>query len=154
MVLYVFGYRDEERQQLSDYTCTALQLANFWQDVARDYRMGRIYIPLEDMERFAYSEEELDQGIENGNFRRLMEFEVDRAEELFRLGLPLIKTVKGTLKLDLALFSLGGLEVLRKIRKQGYNVLDHRPAISRGRKAWLFLSTWFRMRLGLEPVFP
>ena len=154
MVLYVFGYRDEERQQLSDYTCTALQLANFWQDVARDYRMGRIYIPLEDMERFAYDEEELGQGIENGNFRRLMEFEVDRAEELFRLGLPLIKTVKGTLKLDLALFSLGGLEVLRKIRKQGYDVLGHRPVISRGRKAWLFLSTWSRMRLGLEPAFP
>jgi squalene synthase HpnC len=154
MVLYVFGYRDEERQQLSDYTCTALQLANFWQDVARDYRMGRIYIPLEDMERFAYSEEELDQGIENGNFRRLMEFEVDRAEELFRLGLPLIKTVNGTLKLDLALFSLGGMEVLKKIRKQEYNVLAHRPAISRGRKTWLFLSTWLRMRLGLEPAFP
>ena len=59
LVLYVCGYRDGERQRLSDYTCTALQLANFWQDVSRDYAKGRIYIPLEDMETFGYSENEL-----------------------------------------------------------------------------------------------
>ena len=154
MVLYVFGYRDEERQRLSDYTCTALQLANFWQDVARDYRMDRIYIPIEDMKRFGYNEEELAQGIENESFRRLMEFEVDRAEKLFRQGMPLVNLVDRAFKLDLALFSLGGMEVLRKIRRQDYNALGHRPALSRGRKAWLFLSIWLRMKLGLRLPAP
>ena len=79
--MYVFGHRDIERQHLSDYTCTALQLANFWQDVARDYAMGRIYIPLEDMERFGYSEDELSRGVADDAFRRMMAFEVDRTRD-------------------------------------------------------------------------
>ena len=72
LVLYVFGYRDAERQRLSDFTCTALQLANFWQDVSRDYGMGRIYLPLEDMERFGYTEDELARGVFTDGFRDLM----------------------------------------------------------------------------------
>ena len=150
MVLYLFGYRDAERQRLSDYTCTALQLANFWQDVARDYEKGRVYIPQEDMERFGYTEEELARGVVNAGFRQLMEFQVDRAHELFRRGMPLIDMASGAVKLDVALFSLGGLEVLNSIRRQGYDVLSGRPALSRGRKAWLLVSTWLRMRLGLR----
>lgn len=149
MVLYVFGYRDDRRQRLSDATCTALQLANFWQDVARDYRMGRVYIPQEDMHRFGYSEDELRNGIVNDSFRQLMAFQVSRAGDLFRQGYPLVDMVTGILRLDLALFTLGGVQVLKKIEQQGYDVLSHRPTLSRGRKAWLFLSTWIRMRLGL-----
>jgi len=149
LVLYLFDYRDAERQRLSDYTCTALQLANFWQDVARDYRKGRVYIPQEDMERFGYTEEELGRGVVNASFRRLMAFQVDRAQELFRRGMPLIDMVRGVVKLDVALFSAGGLEVLNSIRRQEYDVLSRRPALSRGRKAWLLVSTWLRMRLGL-----
>jgi squalene synthase HpnC len=148
LFLYLFGYRDEERQKLSDFTCTALQLANFWQDVARDYAKGRIYIPQEDMARFGYTEEALARGVCNDSYRRLMAFQVDRAEELFRQGLPLVRTLKGVVKLDVALFSLGGLEVLRAIRGQQYDVLSRRPHLSRGRKAWLFLSTWAKMKLG------
>ena len=83
LVLYVCGYRDPERQRLSDLTCTALQLANFWQDVARDHAMGRIYIPQEDMERFGYSERELARGEVTDAFRELMAFEVQRTRELF-----------------------------------------------------------------------
>lgn len=149
MVLYVFGYRDDRRQRLSDATCTALQLANFWQDVARDYRMGRVYIPQEDMHRFGYSEDELRNGIVNDSFRQLMAFQVSRAGDLFRQGYPLVDMVSGILRLDLALFTLGGVQVLKKIEQQDYDVLSHRPTLSRGRKAWLFLSTWIRMRLGL-----
>ena len=74
LFLYLFGYRDEERQLLADATCTALQLTNFWQDVERDYRKGRIYIPLEDMERFGYSEAELSRGVFNPSFQQLMGF--------------------------------------------------------------------------------
>ena len=105
LVLYVFGYSDEERQSLSDYTCTALQLANFCRTWPRDYAMGRIYVPLEDMERFGYSEGQLSRGEFTSEFRDLMAFEVDRARELFQRGLRLVDTLDGRFKLDVALFT-------------------------------------------------
>ena len=147
LVLYVCGYRDTERQRFSDFTCTALQLANFWQDVHRDFAMGRIYIPLEDMERFAYSEDDLARGLVNESFRELMAFEVDRARELFRSGLKLVDTLKGRVKLDVALFSLGGMKVLDAIERQGYDVLSGRPTVSKATKIGLMLRT--TLRLGL-----
>ena len=148
LVLYVFGYRDAERQSLSDNTCTALQLANFWQDVARDYAMGRIYIPQEDMERFGYSEEMLSDGMFNREFRDLLAFEVERARDLFRRGLKLVNTLEGRLKLDVALFSLGGMRVLDAIEKQDYNVLGMRPRISKPAKLRLMLTTALRLKMG------
>ena len=147
LVLYVCGYRDQERQRLSDYTCTALQLANFWQDVSRDFAMGRIYIPLEDMARFGYSEEELAHGTVTEGFRSLMAFEVERARDLFRKGLKLVDTLEGRLKLDIALFSLGGMKVLDAIERQNYDVLNRRPKVSRATKVRLMLSTMLKLRL-------
>lgn len=137
MVLYLFGYRDSQRQRLADATCTALQLTNFWQDVAEDLQKGRIYIPLEDMERFGYSQGELQEKRFTDNFRRLMAFEVPRTRELFSQGLALIPLVRGRLRLDLRLFSLGGLAVLDAIERMDYDVLRRRPRLSRARKAWL-----------------
>lgn len=137
MVLYVFGYRDEERQRLSDATCTALQLANFWQDVLRDLEMGRVYIPLEDIERFGYSEADLLARRTTPEFRRLMSFEVARAREHFREGLPLIEMVSGRLRVDLRLFSLGGLAVLDEIERANYDVLSRRPRVSKARRLLL-----------------
>lgn len=139
LVLYLFGYRDEERQQLSDATCTALQLTNFWQDVRRDLGKGRIYIPLEEMERFHYSEDDLLAGRFDGRLRDLMAFQVRRTRELFRSGLALIPRVRGRLRLDLRLFSLGGLAVLDAIEDNGYDVLNRRPKLSRARKSLLAL---------------
>ena len=147
LVLYVCGYRDEERQRLSDFTCTALQLANFWQDVARDYAMGRIYIPREDMDRFGYTEEELAQGVITDGFRRLIAFEVDRARDLFHRGLPLVNRVEGALKLDIALFSKGGLSVLDSIDGQGCDVLSRRPVVGSARKLRLLVSTLLKLKL-------
>ncbi len=92
LVLYVCGYRDAERQQLSDYTCTALQLANFWQDVSVDWGKGRVYLPLEDMRRFGVSEREIAERRPTPEFLRLMSFEVERAREWFERGLPLAGT--------------------------------------------------------------
>ena len=149
LFLYLFGYRDEERQRLSDATCTALQLTNFWQDVARDYRKGRIYLPLEDLERFGYTEEELARGEYTAVFQQLMSFEAERAMELFREGIPLVATLNGVARLDVALFTRGGMAVLEAIRKQRYDVLTSRPSLSRSRKAGLFLSTWLSWKLGL-----
>ena len=147
LVLYVGGYRDQERQELSDYTCTALQLANFWQDVSRDYAMGRIYIPMEDLARFGCSEEQLARGVSTDAFRELMRFEVGRARELFRRGLELVDTLDGHLKLDVALFSLGGLKVLDAIERQDYDVLRRRPKVSKAVKIRLMLGTMLKLRI-------
>lgn len=151
MVLHLLGDRREESHRLSDATCTALQLANFWQDVRRDYAIGRIYLPLEDMERFGYSEAELAAGVVNANFRALMGFEVDRAEALFKEGYALVERLPGRFKLDVALFTKGGLSVLAAIRRQGYDVLTERPVVSGRRKAWLVASTAARMALRRAP---
>ncbi|MFN3973754.1 MAG: squalene synthase HpnC [Dehalococcoidia bacterium] len=148
LFLYLFGYRDRERQRLADATCTALQLTNFWQDVQRDWQKGRIYIPQEDMALFAYSEEELGRGIVNDAFRRLMAFEVERARALFRQGLPLVDKVEGIVRLDIKLFTLGGMAVLDSIERQGYDTLTRRPTLSKARKMWLLAKTFLAMKLG------
>ena len=134
LVLNLCGYRDAERQQLSDFTCTALQLANFWQDVSVDYAKGRIYLPLEDLRRFGVTEEDIAQNRNTPAFREMMKFEVERAHDWFRRGLPLIGKVNSELAIDLDLFSRGGQEILNAIAKQDYAVLGHRPAISKSRK--------------------
>jgi squalene synthase HpnC len=134
LVLYLCGYRDAERQALSDYTCTALQLANFWQDVSDDFSKGRIYIPQEDMQNFGVSESDISGQRNTAAFCDLMAFEVERARNLFERGIPLIKQVDRALAIDLDLFSRGGLEILDAIERQGYNVLGHRPSIPKSRK--------------------
>jgi squalene synthase HpnC len=137
LVLYLCGYTDPERQQLSDYTCTALQLANFWQDVFVDYGKGRIYLPLEDLRRFSVTGDDIAQRRATPQFIALMQFEVKRAHEWFERGLPLIKKVDRELALDLDLFSRGGQEILRAIERQGFDVLRSRPVISKARKLML-----------------
>jgi squalene synthase HpnC len=134
LVLYLCGYRDAERQGLSDFTCTALQLANFWQDVSVDYGKGRIYLPLEDLRSFGVSESDLAASRNTPAFCEMMRFEVERAREWFDRGLPLPGKVDKELAIDLELFSRGGQEILHAIEKQGYAVLGRRPAISKSRK--------------------
>lgn len=134
LVLYLCGYRDAERQQLSDFTCTALQLANFWQDVSVDYAKGRIYLPLEDLRSFNVTENEIARKHNTPSFCAMMRFEVERAREWFRRGLPLIASVDRELAIDLDLFSRGGLEILHAVERQGFAVLGRRPAISKPRK--------------------
>jgi squalene synthase HpnC len=137
LVLYVCGYRDTERQQLADYTCTALQLANFWQDVSVDWQKGRVYLPLEDMRRFGVGEREIAERRPTPEFLQLVKFEVERAREWFQRGLPLIERVDRELATDIELFSRGGQEILSAIERQGYDVLRRRPVISKPRKLWL-----------------
>jgi squalene synthase HpnC len=137
LVLYLCGYSDPERQQLSDYTCTALQLANFWQDVKVDLKKGRVYIPQEDMRRFGVSRENLSMHHANPQFIKLMRFEVERAHEWFAKGLPLKRMVSKELAIDIELFSRGGQEILNAIRRKGFDVLRSRPAISKSRKLLL-----------------
>jgi len=134
LVLYLCGYRDPERQQLSDFTCTALQLANFCQDVSTDYAKGRIYLPLEDLRRFGVSQDDIARNQNTQAFCAMMQFEVERARDWFRQGLPLIMKVDRELAIDLDLFSRGGQEILNAIQMQNYAVLGNRPVISKPRK--------------------
>jgi squalene synthase HpnC len=137
LVLYLCGYHDPERQQLSDYTCTALQLANFWQDVSVDYAKDRIYLPIEDLRRYSVSEEDIQQNRNTPAFREMMKFEVERARQWFDRGLPLVSKVDSELAVDIELFSRGGQEILNAIERQNFAVLGRRPAISKTRKLTL-----------------
>jgi squalene synthase HpnC len=143
LVLYACGEAtpdsQEEKFRLSDFTCSALQLANFWQDVSVDFLKGRVYLPQQDMERFGVTDSNLAAGVATPEFRALMRFEVEYARGLFEQGLPLIAMVQRDLALDLDLFSRGGLEILRAIERQDYDVLSARPAIGKQTKLHLAL---------------
>ncbi len=141
LFLMLYGHRDEEMFTLSDNTCTALQLTNFWQDLKRDYAIGRIYLPQDEMEEFGVSENDLAQDKASGPLRDLMRFQVERARKYFKDGLPLLDRVSGHLKVDIALFSRGGLAILKKIEKLNYDTLSRRPTLSKFEKMRLFLST-------------
>jgi squalene synthase HpnC len=134
LVLYACGEVSEEKFRLSDATCSALQLANFWQDVSRDWAKGRVYIPQQDMGFYGVSDETIANGIATPLFRDLMRLEVDFARGRFEEGLGLIPMVNRDLGLDLDLFSRGGLEILRAIERRNYDVLSGRPSLSKSTK--------------------
>jgi squalene synthase HpnC len=140
ILLYLFECFSEANAELSDCICTALQLTNFWQDVSRDYAIGRIYLPSEDMARFGCSETDLHAKRFTPAFADLLRFEVARARESFHTGLPLVDRVPTSVRIDVELFARGGLAILDKIQRQGYNVLQHRPRLSRFEKAALIAS--------------
>ena len=137
MVLAVWGYDDEYRGALADHVCTGLQLANHWQDVARDWKQGRLYLPQEDLRDFGVSEEDIAASRCTDAFRELMQFEVDRAEAFFRLGARLADELPRELSVEVQLFSEGGRAVLRAIEAQDYDVLSRRPRVGKARRILL-----------------
>jgi squalene synthase HpnC len=139
LVLYLCGYRDNGRQALSDFTCTALQLANFWQDVSRDLDKDRIYIPLEDLASCGLSELDLFERHFDERYSNLMQLLISRTRNMFDQGLPLAEIVAPYLRIDIELFSRGGLAVLDALESIGYNSLGQRPTIN-GLKKLLLLS--------------
>ena len=152
LVLYLCGYSDAERQRLSDATCTALQLANFWQDVTVDWEKDRVYIPLEVLERHGSSVEDIAARRATPGFVAAMREVVDRARALFLEGLPLAGMVDRRLALDIELFSRGGMRVLDKIAAQDYDVLSRRPAISKTERVWILLGALARRSSGTGGV--
>jgi squalene synthase HpnC len=146
LLLYLFECFDAGRAELANHICTALQLTNFWQDVARDFAIGRVYLPEEDRRRFGYGDADLTAGRFNRTFVELMKFEVVRVRNLFRLGLPLVSLVPSGVRVEVDLFARGGLAVLGKIERQGYNVWVHRPRLAKWEKAGLFLGALWRHR--------
>jgi len=144
LVLMIFGYNDEKLFTLSDNICTALQLANFWQDVAIDLQKNRVYIPQSDLLKFAVTEQNLRQRLVDGRFKALLEFEVGRTRELFYRGAELPRLVDKDLRLELKLVWFGGMTILRKIERAGYDVLYRRPSIHALNKFSILFNGLFR----------
>jgi squalene synthase HpnC len=141
IVLYMCGHRDEQRQHLSDLTCSALQLANFWQDVRRDLiELDRIYLPAESMQKFGVTEQQLREGQCDQNYRDLIRFEVDRTAEMFDRGEALIPLLDPSVRGHIALFGKGGRAILQAIRDRDYDTLSDRPSLSGWQKGRLILS--------------
>lgn len=138
LVLLLHAVRDEERHLLSDHICTALQLANFWQDVNVDLEKDRIYLPEDDRNRFGVTEADLFARHATPNYRELLKFQVDRTQEIFDQGKPLPKKLRGLLRLEIRLTWLGGTTILRKIEAQNYDTLGRRPKLGRADMALLF----------------
>jgi squalene synthase HpnC len=145
LLLYLCGYSDIERQHLSDATCTGLQLANFWQDVAVDLEKDRVYLPLDLFDHYGYTVEELFARKFTPAFQSVMRDAVAKARDFFIEGLPLPSKVDRRLALDLELFSRGGLRVLDKIAKQNYDVLSRRPKVSKAERVGILVGTMLRM---------
>jgi squalene synthase HpnC len=144
LVLYLCGYRDEPRQRLSDFTCTALQLVNFWQDVRRDLTdRDRIYLPLETMDRFGVTESQLKDGRCDDAYRSAIRFELDRTDVLFDRGAALLPMLDRSVRPQVALFAAGGRAISRAIRRQNFDTLSHRPSLSKWQKGRLVLSALF-----------
>ena len=131
LVLHLLESCTADNLRFSDSICTGLQLANFWQDVARDFDIGRVYVPREDCARFDYSDALLRQRVTNAAFVAMMRFEVDRAESFLRGGLPLADRLPGRFAFDVDLFARGGLRILDRIRRIEYRVWNVRPRLTR-----------------------
>jgi squalene synthase HpnC len=147
IVLYVCECFTEQNAGLSDSICTGLQLANFWQDVSRDYDIGRIYLPRESRRQFGYSDEDLRQRKTTEAFIGLMRFEVARARQLLLDGLPLVDVLPGRLQIDIELFACGGLRLLDQIERIGYRVWERRPVIGKPDLLRMFVGSLARSLL-------
>jgi squalene synthase HpnC/squalene synthase HpnD len=155
LVLYLCGYRDAERQRLSDATCTALQLANFWQDVTRDLEKGRIYIPLEALSAHGLMEDDIVQRRFDARYVSMMKELIARTRQLFVEGMPLARRIDSALRVDIEMFSRGGLAVLDAIEAIGYNTLEHRPSIPKSKQFSLLAQALFlRLFAFTQPPVP
>lgn len=146
LVLYLGRAHDERRGALSDSICTGLQLANFCQDVARDWAAGRVYLPHATLEEAGCFADAVVWGQPTPAFRRALAIEVDRAESYLRAGEPLFEQAPPVLRSQVALFVAGGLSVLEAIRRRDYDVWTRRPTVSRLRKLRLVAQCWWRQR--------
>lgn len=141
LVLHLCEQANVDNFLWSDAICTGLQLANFWQDVARDLEIGRIYLPQEDCRRFGYSREEFSGRVTNSSFLELMKFEVDRARQFLSpwkdASAPELRGFPFRLQVEIDLFAQGGLTVLNRLEAIGYRVWDQRPVVTKFGLAWL-----------------
>jgi squalene synthase HpnC len=146
LVLYLGRCVSPATLRLSDSICTGLQLANFWQDVARDWDRGRRYLPKETMETFGLTESAFARRIATEPFRAALKYEVEQARQMLVAGLPLVDLVPDALALDVWLFVQGGLSILNRIEQQQYDVWLRRPVVSKREQLRLFVKGWWQLR--------
>lgn len=144
LLLYLFECFDADRAALADEVCTGLQLANFWQDVARDFALGRVYLPQEDRDRFGYTERDLLSRSCTPAFRDLMRFEVNRTHAYFDRGRQLLPRLPREVRVDVDLFIRGGRAILHAIERLNYDVWTQRPEVTQWTKAKLLLAAFAR----------
>jgi squalene synthase HpnC len=149
LMLHLYGAAGDVECRESDAICTALQLINFWQDVAIDWDKGRVYLPREDLRRFGVAESAIAAGVANAAWRELMAFEVDRARALMLQGAPLALRLPGRIGWELRFIVQGGLRILEAIESARYDVFRRRPAL--GRSDWLRLA-WRALAMGAGPL--
>ncbi|MBM4074957.1 MAG: squalene synthase HpnC, partial [Planctomycetes bacterium] len=147
IVLCLCGASNPQNILWSDSICTGLQLANFWQDVARDYAIGRIYLPREDCARFGFHAEDFERQKSNRPFQELMKFQVDRARTFLQFGLPLVDHIPGRMKVDIDLFVQGGLCILKRIEAIDYRVWETRPRVTKWDAARLLIGSIKRLTM-------
>jgi squalene synthase HpnC len=138
LLLHLYGVTGKEHFAMSDAICSALQLINFWQDVAVDWQKNRVYIPQEDLIQFNVSETNIANGNINDNFRSLLKFECDRARTIMLSGAPLGRYLKGRIGFELRMIIQGGLCILDKLEQNRYDVFNHRPVL--GWRDWILLT--------------
>jgi len=131
LILHLFGYRTEQAAHQSDAICTALQLANFWQDIAIDFSRNRIYLPQSEMLEYGVTENDLLQNNITPHFKALLKHLIQHTEKRFQDGFPLLTHVRGRLRYELRLTWLGGREILRKIQQNNYDVFHNRPKLQK-----------------------
>jgi squalene synthase HpnC len=144
LVLYLGRCYNAANARSADLTCTGLQLANFWQDVARDRDIGRIYLPRKDRERFGVTDADLQARRFTPSFAELLHFEVERTRDLLRQGQALVPRMPRALAIDVDLFGRGGLAILDRIEAHGFDVLSRRPTLSKAAKVGLLFRAWLR----------
>ncbi len=129
LLLHLYGEATPANLTYSDAICTALQLINFWQDVAKDWYIGRVYLPLDDMARHGVTETQIEAGRRDDHWRALMKFEVDRARALMLQGSPLGSILSGRIGLEMRMIIQGGLRILNKIEAAEYDMFEQRPVL-------------------------
>ncbi len=129
LLLHLYGKTSTEQIAMSDAICSALQLINFWQDVAIDWKKDRVYIPQEDLIQFSITEDDIAHGNINDDFRSLLKFECDRARAMMLSGAPLGRILKGRIGFELRMIIQGGMRILDKLEQNRYDIFSHRPTL-------------------------
>jgi len=129
LLLHLYGEATPVNIAYSDAICTSLQIINFWQDVAKDYAIGRIYLPLDELAQYGVSEDQIAHGISNDAWRALMKLQVDRARVMMVSGKPLGSILTGRIGLEMRMIIAGGLRILSKLENAQYDMFRHRPEL-------------------------
>jgi len=129
LLLHLYDESTPVTLACSNAICTALQLINFWQDVAKDYAIGRIYLPQDDLAEYGVSETQIARGSIDEAWRKLMGFQADRARALMLQGAPLGTILSGRIGLEMRMIMQGGLRILDKLQAAGYDMFRNRPEL-------------------------